>query len=112
MYSMRAVVADLDGKIIALGGVYRAGDQVIGFSEMKEEMRGRKKDMLRMVRLGAPLLLRHRQVIAYASPAEPTASSFLTALGFRYFGADNLGEVYIWQRWQAPQEQPYPCSGQ
>ena len=98
LYSMRAVVAELDGKIIAIGGTYRIGLDIFAFSDMHDEMRGRKRDMVRMVKLGLPLLAKYTRVAAFASPKEPTSRNFLQALGFEPFGQNEKGEVFIWQR--------------
>lgn len=96
IYSMRALVAELDGKVIAVAGTYRAKDQMYAFSEMKDEMRRRKRDILRMAKLVLPMLDRHRQLIAHASKTEKSSARFLEWLGFEYVAPAEHGDIYLW----------------
>lgn len=95
-YTTRALVAELDGEVVAAAGTYRVKDQVYAFSEMRGAMRSRKKDILRMARETMKLLHRHPQVVAYASREEKSSRRFLEWLGFEHFGPSEHGEVYVW----------------
>ena len=97
-YTMRAIVAELDGRVLAVAGTYRAKDHIYAFSEMKDEMRGRKRDILRMAAVTMPLVRRHVQVIAFASKTEKSSQRFLKWLGFIHHGPSENGEVYLWQQ--------------
>lgn len=97
---MRALVAELDGKVIAIAGTYHAKEQVYAFSEMKDEMRKRKRAILHMAALAMPLVYRHPLVMAFASTTEKSSRRFLNWLGFKYFGPSELGEIYTWNRLQ------------
>jgi len=96
--SMRAFVALLDGAVIAIAGVYKDPFYLVAFSDMKDAMRSRKKDIARLTRANmAAIEARARPVIAFASCKEANATAFLQKLGFRYEGTTVNGETYSWQ---------------
>lgn len=96
--SIRAVVGELDGEVVAIGGVYRDPQVMVGIAGLKDVMRTRKKDIVRMVRAGRIILQQYANVIAFASKDEQTADAFIRHLGFSYIGATENGEVYQWIR--------------
>ena len=97
-YSLRACVALLDGKPVALGGyAYRAG-LLYAFLELKEEMRTRRVSIARFTRRLVEIFDRGMPGMAIAAPDEPTADRFLRWVGFEYVGACDDGEVYRWRK--------------
>ena len=90
--SFRGYVAELDGKIIGIGGIiYTQPAQAI--SEITDEMRKYPVTLMR----GAKMLIKliescPYQVFARPSEKEKTAKRFLTHLGF----VPMNDEVYIW----------------
>lgn len=96
--SMWAFVAMLDDEPIAVAGVLRSS-YLVAFSEMKEAMRGRKKDIVRMACANMNAIRsRNLPVIALANKDEPTAESLMKHLGFVYLGSTPNGEVFSWQQ--------------
>lgn len=82
--SVKALVGDLNGELIALGGLAYCGGKVVAFLDLKPEARKFKKSMhqaalmvMEMAKAGG-----HRFVYANAEPGEPTAERWLTRLGF------------------------------
>ena len=97
LFSVRAVVGELDGEVIAFGGVYRDTENIVGVSGLKEAMRGRKKDIVRLVRAARKILQEYPRVVAYASEQEGTADGFMKHLGFKHQGRTANGETYLWE---------------
>lgn len=96
--SMIAMVAVLEGKVIAIGGVCFAGKVKVGFSEMKPEMRPRKKDIVRFAKLVMSRIKQYNHVIVFANPEEKGADTLIRRLGFEYQGRTAQGEAYLWQQ--------------
>jgi hypothetical protein len=86
LYSCRAVIARLDDKPVGLGGVYRVGKNMVVFSEIREEMRPYKKDILRACRMAMGIIKRYTTVIAYPDPNQATADTFGNHFGFMHTG--------------------------
>jgi hypothetical protein len=82
LYSCRAVVARLDGKPVGLGGVYRVGKNMVVFTDIREEMKPFKKDILRACRMVLEIINRYTSVVAYPDPALETADTFGNHFGF------------------------------
>lgn len=96
-FSFDGFAADLDGEVIAIGGVYYHEGGAIAFSDLKPAIRNHKRFMVLACKmltkmfdeLGTP-------VYAVASSNEPTAPYLLVRLGFKptgVFGPD--GETMI-----------------
>ena len=82
--NLRAVVAEQDGKVVGMGGVYYDGAMRIAFSEYKPELRDNRRAKVRGVRMIMEILNSIKgPVYAVACPDEPTAESLLQRLGFR-----------------------------
>lgn len=97
-FSVRAVVGELDGEVVAIGGVYRDREVVVGIAGLKDVMRDRFKDVVRMVRAGQKIMQDYAYVVAFASEQEPTADSFIRHLGFQHLKRVENGEMYLWTR--------------
>ena len=94
----RAYVAELDGDILALAGIYYCAGVAIAFCEMDDAMRQHRKSIMR----GARLVMREviasmrMPVFAICSKREPNAPAFLSRLGFEPAGVTGLGALYRW----------------
>lgn len=87
----RAYVADLDGKVLAIGGVYYDGANVIAFSSMASEMRQFPLTIMRGARKIMDLV-RGRPCWAVADDGYTNAPRLLERLGFSHVS----GRVYRW----------------
>lgn len=85
-YSFKGYVALLDGKPIGIGGIFYNGHPV-AFSEMKDEMRPRRKDKARAVRVLEQLIKAQKSPV-FAVAVEPTSVPLLTKLGFALTGRE------------------------
>lgn len=97
-YTVTALVGELEGKVVAIGGVYRDTNAVVGIAGATQEMRQRKKDVIHMIRAVKELLQKYPVVIAFADRNEPTADSFIRHLGFEYVRPTPQGEMFVWNR--------------
>jgi|GEM_PF-2371368 len=100
MMSMRGYVAILDDKVIAIAGLYREDRNWIAFSEMKDEMRGFRKDIARAIRLLRSMFDAMKSpVFAVASQEESTSQALLSKIGFVSTGMiGKEGEVLIYKK--------------
>lgn len=81
--SFRGFVAELDGEIIGIGGVYYDNGVPIAFSEMREPMRRYRKARAKACRILTRFFDQlGGKVYAVACPTEPTAAALLAKLGF------------------------------
>ena len=98
-FSFKGVAAIKDGKVVGLGGIYREGNYLVAFTDMKDEMRESKKDVAKGCRMIHNLIIKEkRAVYAVANNDEPTAAALLVKLGFVPTGRDTeKGEILIWE---------------
>lgn len=94
---MRGFVGVLDGKVVAVGGVYYHAGSLVAFSDLKPEIRKHKKALAK----GCRMLVKFFEelnvpVYALASQSEPTAPYLLAKLGFKPTGqVTSLGEYLV-----------------
>lgn len=95
MKSMRGFVAELDGEVVGIGGVYFDHGYLVAFSEMKEALRPYKKAIVKGARMIMSAIIdRGVPVFALANQGEPTAAGLLKALGFKFFQHTPQGDIY------------------
>lgn len=83
--TIKALVGLLDGEPVGFGGYYLVDGAAVAFSDMKPEMRGRRKDIVRGARAIMDLIRRSGlATTAGANPAQPNAPLVLTRYGFRH----------------------------
>lgn len=92
--TMRALVAELDGKPIAIGGIMYQDGKVVAFSQMKEEMRKFPMTIMRGAK-AITKLLKGSGAIARASDQEKHAPKLLSHLGFETL--DARSRTYRWR---------------
>lgn len=86
-FTFRGHVALLDGKPVGVGGVYYDDGNPVAFSDMGEEMRARKRDIVRAIRLLKRQFDASKAALyAVASREEATSQSLLARLGFQPTG--------------------------
>lgn len=85
--SFRGFVAELDGELVGLGGVYYQNGVPIAFTEIRPAMRPYRKAIAKGCRMIVKLLDDLRgPVYAVACSTEPTAPYLLAKLGFKPTG--------------------------
>lgn len=94
--SLRAIVGTLDGEVVAIAGVYRDKEFMVGIAGLKPHARHRKRDAVRMAREGVKLLQNYSLVVAFADKDEKTADGLIGHLGFEHVGPTEYGEMYLW----------------
>lgn len=96
-FRMRGVVATEDGKPVGLSGVFYLGAHPIAFSEMKPEVRSRRKDIARGVRITMDFIdTLGIGTYAVPNPTEPNATYLLVKLGYKPTGSFcDLGEYFF-----------------
>ena len=87
-YTLRAMVAEHEGRVIGFGGYYtEPGGALIAFTDILPEMRKHRKAMLRGAKLVMGLIRGNGvPVLARANPNEPTADTALRHFGFAPLG--------------------------
>lgn len=95
MMSLRGFVAVVDGRVAAIAGVYYEGIKQIAFSEMKDEMRGHKKDIVRMARrvMG---MIEQRGLAVWATCSDDRSSRFVSRCGFNPGPVVDGKRVMLW----------------
>lgn len=96
----RAFVAEHNGRVLAVGGVYYSAGVAFAFCEMDDGMRAHRKSIMRGAKVVVEAVLARMTVPVYAicSKREPNAPAFLSRLGFVPEGMTGLGELYKWGR--------------
>jgi N-acetylglutamate synthase-like GNAT family acetyltransferase len=82
--TIRAYVGEVDGEIVAIGGLAFAKGRWFGFCDLREPAR---KHKMTIARMGKRIMDEAREmgirfVYANVDPSEPTAERWLTRLGF------------------------------
>lgn len=95
-FTLRAYVALLDGKPVALGGISYRDGLVLAFMEIKDEMRPYKFSIGKFAAKLPELFGQGVPGMAIADPNEPTADRLLRWLGFKFIASCDDGEIYEW----------------
>lgn len=95
--SLRAYVAELDGTLLGIGGLFYQEDGAVGcFSVMRPGMKPHRKTILRAARLLAEMA-REAGAPAIADERHPNSRRLLSRLGFVSFGTTQYGELFGWR---------------
>lgn len=100
--TLRAWVGDLDGEIIAIGGLAVFKGRYYAFIDLKPEARQFKIHIMRSAKRMLAEAKRSgiKYIYAECSPVEPKASAWLARLGFRLshlgFKFDPTSQLYCW----------------
>lgn len=96
MFSMRGFIVMFEEKPIGIVGIYTFQEKIIAFSQMKDEMRPLKKEIVRVIKSFMQFLSEMNvPVYAIASQQEPTSLELLPKLGFAYLGEFSGDKVFI-----------------
>jgi hypothetical protein len=93
--SLRCLVADLDGRILGVGGLCYSAGTISVFSIMRDEMKPYRRTILKASRLLAEMA-RECSATAIADDKHKNSRRLLTRLGFVSFGPTQYGEVFGW----------------
>lgn len=97
-YSLRAIVAELDGRILGLAGTYMQRDgKTIAFSQFIDEMAKYKKDIVRATYM-VMRAINAKGMDVYAVCQSPKAIEFCKRLGFEEHDLVEKGKVMKWQQ--------------
>lgn len=97
-YTAKGWVAELDGKIIGIGGFALLGMPALAFSDMTEEMKAFPITIMReSKRIMAELAKTRSSAYCLASKEFPNSAQFLERLGWVWQRSDPNGEIYAWQ---------------
>lgn len=90
--SIQALVLEVDGAVLGVGGIYAGRGKVIGFSDFKPDAAAYKKSIIKGARMMLGLMRsKRRPVYAVRDESIDTAPGFLAYLGFV-----QDGEYYVW----------------
>ena len=94
--SFRGYVAILGDKVVGIGGVTVYNSNMMLFSEMKDEMRPFKRDIVKSIRILKEFISNYKYpIMAIASNTEPISEKILTTMGFEKTSYTTLdGPVY------------------
>lgn len=93
--SFHGFVAVQEGRVIGIAGVYYDGPVQVAFSDMKEEMKKYKKDIIRGTRL-VMQMIEKRGLTVYAECAEGRAANFVRRVGFKEIKTVDDKKVMVW----------------
>ena len=86
----------LEENPIGIVGVYTYQEKLIAFSQMKDEMRPLKKEIVRVIKFFMKFLIQmNAPIYAVASQQEPTSLELLPNLGFEYLGEFSGDKVFM-----------------
>lgn len=91
--TLQAVVLEVDGELLAMGGIYYHGNRIIAFSDLKP---GAEKYGLSIMR-GSKMIVelmrkKRRPIYAVREEGLDSAPGFLA-----HFGFEQTGEYYEWR---------------
>ena len=90
-----ASVAELDGRVVGIGGIAYIGEKPVLFSRIKDELRPYRKFIVQAARDLARMAASVKAV-AVASKTEALSCRLLARLGMQWFASTPEGEVFVW----------------
>lgn len=92
--SVKGVAAYVEGKLVAVAGLFYMPGHVVAFCDLKDEARPYKMLIgLTAARVIREAKQRHKRILAMIDRKEPTAETWLTRLGFTH----EHGDLWIWR---------------
>lgn len=96
--TMRAVVAEHDGRILGVAGLMRTPNGLLAVSEITDELRRYPLVIMRAGRIIADMARKSAvPVYAVASDKEANSAAFLERLGFVCISESREGGLFQWQ---------------
>lgn len=95
--TMRAILIEKDGRILAMGGVIRREARWYAYCDLVEEARIHKMTLMRAGKKMVEMLkaMGIRQAYAYPDPNEPRSMQWLMSLGF--VPDTRVRDLYRWK---------------
>jgi hypothetical protein len=83
-FTMKAIVGEIDGKIVAVGGVVLKKGRWLGFADITDDAKKYKMRIMRHTKLFIERLRKDgvKYIYVKADPDEPKAIAWITSLGF------------------------------
>ncbi len=95
--TIRAVVAELDGKVVGIGGIAYYKNQMVAFSEIRDDLRKYPVFIMKAAKRIAKLLDKHgKSAVAIACPKEGNSQAMLERVGFTKISSTEEQETYQW----------------
>lgn len=92
--TIKAIVVDIDGKVIGMGGIERHRGFYVAFSDISDDLRARKVVLMKAARAVIDLVKQcPLPVVTIQNTEEKTSRNFLTHLGFV---PTEEPEVFLW----------------
>lgn len=96
--TIRAIVAEHQGRILGVAGLMRTANGMLAVSEISEEMRSHRLTIMRAGKAIADMAKRSPvPVYAVASDKEANSAAFLERLGFVCISESREGGLFQWQ---------------
>jgi hypothetical protein len=94
---MRAILIEKDGRILAMGGVFRKNDRWWAFCDLVDEARAHKMTLMRAGKQMIQMIksMGIRIAYAYPDPDEPRSAQWLMSLGFE--PNTSVRDLYRWK---------------
>lgn len=97
--TVKGYCAELDGRPIAICGIYYMPDHIVAFVKTTEAVKHYRRAMASGYRKFASLLnSMDVPVFAVADKNLPEAENFLMRCGFKYLNKGPNGEVFVWHK--------------
>lgn len=96
--SINGYSCHLNGRCVAIGGIYYLKDQVVAFCNILEEAKQDKMGLaIAIVKVRKLIQSKGIPIYAIADEEIPTAEEFLMHCGFEYYKRGPNGRVFIWK---------------
>ena len=95
--TVQAVVMELDGRVIGIGGLAYEGDKLVAFGDFKPEALKYKRMVVKGARMVRDMVAKARApVFTVADDKYPGSAKLLLRLGFDQVEPDGRQEVFKW----------------
>lgn len=88
----RALVLEVEGEVVGVAGVTRVGEKMVAFSDVREDMKGRRATLTRAALQAIRFVKEHGAEAAFGN--EKSSPDLLRRAGFRYVRATPMGDYY------------------
>jgi hypothetical protein len=95
-FSMKGYAAELDGRVVAVGGLAFLPTATVLFAKLDDSVRGHRRFIFCTGRVLAAMA-RDASAIAFADPKLPLTGKLLHRLGMQHVDTSPHGEVYRWK---------------
>jgi hypothetical protein len=96
-HTIWAETAELDGRVVGIGGIAYVDGKPMLFSRVTDELRPFKRFIVRWAHHAAQMA-KATNALALANPEEPLSCKLLQRIGLQWCGTMPEGEVFGWVR--------------